>query len=287
MRMRMRMRCAVSGSIVMPIERQATDPSEASKLGAMETGRTHRTQPGAGPRSAGWWWLLGGVLAVAVGGVVAAVLLGGAGRSGPGVALPSAEPSPSIGPGDTVAVFLGDSYTEGWGASDASTRWSALVAASAGWVEVNQGQGGTGFVTTSGLGGCGLEYCPTYLERVPDVISAQPDIVVIAGGQNDLTALATDPDAVRDALAETYDRIRAGLPQARIIAVGPSTARPGNELIAELDEWVRATAKSVGADYVSLIDPVVIEPEMVDLDGVHVNDAGHRAIAERVFAGIR
>ncbi|MCU1445188.1 SGNH/GDSL hydrolase family protein [Cryobacterium sp.] len=255
----------------------------------MDTGRLRTSSPGAAPRRRWLWlWLLAGAaLAVVIGGAVAAVVLGGAGRNVPESLLPPAEPSPTIPPGDTAAVFLGDSYTQGWGASEPSRRWSALVAEEAGWVEVNQGQGGTGFVTTSGLGGCGLAYCPTYLERVPDVVAAQPDIVVIAGGQNDLAALAADPDAVRAAVTETYDLIREGLPQARIIAVGPSTAQPGNELIVELDEWVQETAASVGADYVSLIDPVVIEPGMVTVDGVHVNDEGHRAIAERVLSGIR
>ncbi|MBX0299860.1 SGNH/GDSL hydrolase family protein [Cryobacterium sp. 1639] len=253
----------------------------------MDTGPARTTPPGAVPRRRWPLWLLAGVVAVAaVGGLVAAVVLGGAERSTPGTLLPTAGPTPTIAPGDTAAVFLGDSYTQGWGASEPGTRWSALVADGAGWVEVNQGQGGTGFVTTSGLGGCGLDYCPTYPERVPDVVAVQPDIVLIAGGQNDLSALAADPDAVRAAVDETYTRIREGLPQARIIAVGPSTAQPGNALIAELDGWVQAAAASVGADYVSLIDPVVIEPEMVDTDGVHVNDAGHRAIAERVLAGI-
>jgi lysophospholipase L1-like esterase len=50
---------------------------------------------------------------------------------------------------------------------------------------------------------------------------------------------------------------------------------------------VQAAAHRVGAEYVSLIDPRVIEERMVDLDGVHVNDEGHRAIADRVLAGIR
>jgi lysophospholipase L1-like esterase len=249
----------------------------------MQIGRAHPSSPSR-PRR--WPWLLAGlVLAVAAAGVTAAVLLGGAGRSVPDSLLPPAEPPPTIAPGDTAAVFLGDSYTQGWGASEPSRRWSALVAAESGWVEVNQGQGGTGIVSTSGLGGCGLVYCPTYLERVPDVLAVRPDIVVIAGGQNDLADLAADPDAVRAALEETYIAIRQGLPEARIIAVGPSLAQPGNPLIEELDEWVRSTAAQVGAEYVSLLD--VIEPAMVTADGVHVGDAGHRAIADRVLAGIR
>jgi lysophospholipase L1-like esterase len=273
----------------------------------MNTGPEQTFPSGAAPRRGRWWLVAGGVLAVLIGGVVAAVALGGAGRTAPGPVASSAAPEPSPTPTPTasgsavplpspspsaesdepVAVFLGDSYTEGWGATEPSTRWSAIVAAESDWVEVNQGQGGTGFVTTAGLGGCGLDFCPTYLDRVPDVIAANPDIVVIAGGQNDLVSLSNDPDAVRAAVNETYDLIRAALPDARIIAVGPSIAQPNHALINELDTWVQAIAERVDADYVSLIDPVVIRTDMVEVDGVHVNDKGHRAIAERVLDGIR
>jgi hypothetical protein len=193
----------------------------------MDAGSAHTPPPHATkPRRRLLLILLGGaLLAVVAGGVIAAVLLGAPERSTPGTGLPPAVAPPTIAPGDTAAVFLGDSYTQGWGASDPGTRWSALVAHDAGWVEVNQGQGGTGFVTTSGLGGCGLAYCPTYPERVADIVDTAPDIVVIAGGQNDLTALAADPAAVRDAVDDTYDRMRRGLPDARLIAVGtPSSS---------------------------------------------------------------
>jgi lysophospholipase L1-like esterase len=259
----------------------------------MTTGRTQYSPSGASRGRPRRLLLAVGAFIVVIGGVVAAIMLGAGQRTGSDPVLPSAAPSPSAGPshspspGAPVAVFLGDSYTEGWGATKTSTRWSTIVADEAGWVELNQGQGGTGFVTSAGLGGCGLDYCPTYLERVSDVIDAQPDIVLIAGGQNDLVGLSSEPAAVRDALNETYDRIRSGLPRARIIAVGPSIAPPNNDLINELDTWVQAAAKRVGADYVSLIDPVVIEPDMVEIDGVHVNDKGHRAIADRVIDGIR
>jgi lysophospholipase L1-like esterase len=257
----------------------------------METGQSSTPRLGRSLRRR-WrwgWLLLGGVVVAGAGVAVAsAMVLGGTDRIGPGsLIVPPGEATSSVAPGDTAVVFLGDSYTEGWGATEPSTRWSALVAEEAGWVELNQGQGGTGFVTTSSFGGCGLDYCPTYVERVPDVLAAEPDIVVIAGGQNDLASLSAEPDAVRAAVMETYEGIRTGLPRARIIAVGPSTARPGNALIEKLDGWVQAAATSVGADYVSLIDPVTIEPDMVSPDGVHVNDEGHRAIADRVLRGIR
>jgi len=233
-------------------------------------------------------WLLAALaLALVTAGVVSALVLSGTGRDAPVSLRPPAESPPSMAPGDTAAVFLGDSYTQGWGASTPSLRWSALVAAGSGWVEVNQGEGGTGFVSISGPGGCGQDRCPTYLERVPEVLAVHPAVVVIAGGQNDLGQIDADPAGVRAAVDATYDEIRQGQPDARIIAVGPSLAQPANAQIETLDRWVRAAAARVGAEYVSLLEPDVIEPDMVASDGVHVNDAGHRAIADRVLGGIR
>ena len=163
-------------------------------------------------------------------------------------------------------------------------KWSTLVAHDAGWFEVNQGQGGTGYVTTAGVASCGQEHCPTYPERVADIIAAAPDVVVVAGGQNDRWVLGTDPEFVHAAVDETFRLIRAGLPNARLIAVGPSTAEPATAMITDLDSWVQAAALRVDAEYVSLLDPRVIRSDMVVADGVHVNDAGHRAIADRVLA---
>ena len=201
----------------------------------------------------------------------------------PGDAAEPTTPAPAPAP---VAVFLGDSYTQGYGAVPVERRWSSLVAANAGWTEVNQGLGGTGYVTTADLHACGLDYCPTYVERVPGVIAAAPDIVVVAGGQNDRWALAGSPDQVRAAVDATFAGIRQGLPNARMIAVGPSTAEAPTALIVELDGWVRAAAERVGAEYVSLIEPVLIEEAMIAPDRVHVTDAGYRALADRVLAQI-
>jgi lysophospholipase L1-like esterase len=50
---------------------------------------------------------------------------------------------------------------------------------------------------------------------------------------------------------------------------------------------VQDAANSVKAKYVSLINPNVIDLAMILPDKVHVNDAGHKAIAERVLAALR
>lgn len=181
------------------------------------------------------------------------------------------------------AVFIGDSYTQGTGASDKeTTRWTSLVAANKGWEQINLGRGGTGYVTTSGVNGCGKEYCPSYPEMIAEAVAAQPDLVVVAGGQNDLRAMADTPDVVIAGINTTYSSLRAALPGARIIAVGPSTASTVNNTVIALDEAVKAAAAANGAEYISLLDPAVLTPEMIAPDGSHANDAGHAAIAARV-----
>lgn len=194
--------------------------------------------------------------------------------------------APGTVPRPITAAFLGDSYTHGTGASSPGSRWSSLVADAEGWTEVNAGLGGTGYATASSVNGCGLHYCPPYPERVAAIVAVAPSTVMVSGGQNDAGALAANPAAVRAAVDETFRTLRAGLPGSVIIAVGPSAPGATSQGLIELDSWVQSAAATVDATYVSLIDPVVIQAGMVTVDGGHVDDSGHRAIADRVLAAI-
>lgn len=196
-----------------------------------------------------------------------------------------AAPVPAAPPAPVRAAFIGDSYTQGGGADPDTARWSTVAAADMGWIEENYGRGGTGFVTTNSFLGCGLEYCPTYPEMVPEVVAAAPDVVVVAGGQNDFDAFSADPEGVRNAIMATYSGLRAGLPNAVIVAVGPSTTWGVDDAATRFDAIVREAAASVNGSYVSLLDPYVIDPAFVLADG-HVNNDGHRAIAGRVVAAL-
>jgi lysophospholipase L1-like esterase len=177
-----------------------------------------------------------------------------------------------------VAVFLGDSYTEGIGASVQERRWSTLVAGELGWEESNQGVSGTGYHTSSGDA--------EYQGRVGQVLEDEPQIVVVSGGQNDFGTYAADPGGTVQAIAGLYEALREELPRAQIVAVGPSTPASVDQTVLAIDAAVRDAAAAADATYVSLLEPDVLTPDMLLADQTHVDDRGHRAIADRVIAAL-
>jgi lysophospholipase L1-like esterase len=196
---------------------------------------------------------------------------------------PAPGPAPAIGsaaPAQQVAAFLGDSYTWGWGIPNRDRRWSTQVAQRMGWKEKNFGVGGTGYFTYSDKG-------KAYRYRIDEITAAAPTIVVVSGGVNDRRDMAADRGAVVDAVHQTYRRLREDLPQARIVAVGPTFLEQVTPDLVALDGAVRDAADEVGAEYISLISPTyVLRPDEFDADGLHVNDDGHNAIADRVVSAL-
>ncbi|WP_158437810.1 SGNH/GDSL hydrolase family protein [Naasia lichenicola] len=185
-----------------------------------------------------------------------------------------------------TAAFIGDSYSQGNGASSESLRWTSLLSAREQWKEMNFARGGSGYISTSGVTGCGLAYCPSYLEMVPEVIASRPDIVVVAGGQNDFDDLEMDRYAEGSRIAAVYRALRDGLPDALIVAVGPSTPGLVAGAVVELDSEVQDAAGAVNGIHVSLSEPNAISRASLGPDGVHVDDSGHAAIAARVAAAV-
>ncbi|MGI3785396.1 MAG: SGNH/GDSL hydrolase family protein, partial [Janthinobacterium lividum] len=159
-----------------------------------------------------------------------------------------------------------------------------LVSAAKGWREINLGRGGTGYVATAGFDGCGRDFCGDYASRVEEAAGAHPARVVVAGGQNDFVSYSTDPVRVRAAVTSTYAALRKACPDAELVVVGPSTTGVVDVTVTSFDEMVRTAAADNHASYISLLQPPVIRPAMIAPDGVHVNDVGHRAIADRIIS---
>ena len=190
----------------------------------------------------------------------------------------ASHPAPSPSHALRVAV-IGDSYTAGVGLSKGEV-WSALLGAERGWTVWNYAEGGTGYVKRYATGGakvCGTDACPNYGEVVPDVVAAEPDVVIVAGGRNDGALLTPELDR---GITGTYQAIRKGLPNVKIIGVAPILAADDSPAsFPEVKPAVERAVEAVGGSYVDLGAPLGGHPELIQKDGVHPNADGQKAIA--------
>lgn len=175
------------------------------------------------------------------------------------------------------AVFFGDSYVEGYGASTPAQRWTTLVAEEEGWTEVNLGQGGTGYLN----GGPEEGQDDQYGSRIDKIKAANPDIVIVFGSQNDLKFPSSQ---VAPAIKSTAQRLKSAVPDAQLILIGPLNPGVIAESTRTNDTAVREAAAAVGADYISMLDggsPLSSDRDYFT-DGQHPSDAGYAKIAARV-----
>jgi lysophospholipase L1-like esterase len=223
------------------------------------------------PRRRPAFWITAAALVAGVA-VVTVVLAGGALNRGPG------EPDPGAaarGPGETVVAFYGDSYTRGTGASATDKRWSTIVSAERGWTEVNPSRNGLGFVNQRRGD-----------DLVDQIIAARPDIVISTMGLNDNFSMPGRADEIEAAITRDFETFRSALPEARLIVVEPfwyTEERPDS--VEQIIGWVQAAALAADADHiVGASHWLDGHPEWMAGDGLHPNDAGYAAIAERMDA---
>jgi lysophospholipase L1-like esterase len=183
-----------------------------------------------------------------------------------------------------TAVFLGGATTAGAGASGRPTRWPTLLSAAKGWEEINLAVKGGDIIFGTTPRTCGAAACPTYQELVEKTVALNPPVVVLAGGQSALASTSPITTATIDA---AFTALRVGLPASTLIVIGPAALDGTHDARAvALEQAVRTAAAGVGATYVTLLEPNVLDPTMIASDGVSVNDAGHAAIANRVKAAL-
>jgi acyl-CoA thioesterase-1 len=225
------------------------------------------------------WQLVGlGVLAIVTFGVVVSVILPG--KSAAGTAQPVASPAPTKTVVKQLRVaFIGDSYTAGAGATN-QNGWVRILSQRNDWGLINLGRGGTGYlkaIPTGGVNACGVESCPNYLAMVDKAVEAKPDVVIVSGGRNDGSLLTQDLASI---IPDVFGRLRAGLPDAKIVALNPIWAAESPQPDASaFTDAVRAGASSVGGTFVSIGTPFAGRPELITKDNVHPNDAGHQHLA--------
>lgn len=184
-------------------------------------------------------------------------------------------PAHAAAPRSSLYV-LGDSIAGGAAqGGNGPYGWPSLVAKQLGLTLRLDGSGGTGY-TTGGRQKGGRPYP----QRVKEAVAAKPDVVVVEGSRNDGGRTRTQAAAT-----DTLRRLRAGLPHARILVIGPIYSYPQRIGSHPIDEAVSAAAKKLGMPYVSAVRRgwfTGSAHRFIGSDGVHPTNAGHAYLAQQI-----
>ncbi len=182
------------------------------------------------------------------------------------------------------ALFVGDSYTSGWALdpADAHLKFSTLVAEHFGWLEINAGCPGSGYVASGPV--CHSPFKQTLNGRA----QSHPDVVILSGGINDLYS---DDERIAKAIRQTISVLPKLFPRARVAVVTPvAPSEP-----ERLDAMTQALASACDANGVTLLSigqplvesaPIVApgahSKPLIGPDGLHPTVAGHAALASAI-----
>jgi len=195
-----------------------------------------------------------------------------------------------------TAVFIGDSYTAGAGASSPALNFVTLFSKNNDLLPFNLGKGGTGYPISFEPAptklsakqielnryACGMTRCPNYFEILAE-IQVQPDYVFINGGRNN----ALDNELNRS-VPKYLSEVRKKFPKSRIYVTSPigDTVEVGDNIL-QLRKILKSSLRQLfNAYYLDLRDPLLGTKKVVE-DGVHPNDEGHQIIAERLSEAFR
>ena len=149
--------------------------------------------------------------------------------------------------------FIGDSYSGGSADVPAASTIDRVASRRLGVRSVSSAQGGTGYVV-DGKANIASNSVFGSAERVGRIVEAAPDAVAVVGGLNDEGSdLAQVAGAVKKCLAD----LRAGLPDAPIVVVGPQPSGGARTVGGTFADLVKATADAVascGVDGVAFVD---------------------------------
>jgi lysophospholipase L1-like esterase len=168
-------------------------------------------------------------------------------------------------------VFFGDSYV--------ARGYGDLVGTRLGWPDPAAiALPGSGYVST------GVCNHMTMRALVPRVVKAAPDILIVAAGLNDEKA---PTDTVQRQARRVLGSLRSGLPEARIVVLGPVTPTTTEaSALAGVDRALAAASSASGVEFISALD--WLEPEAdFGADHRHPTPAGFRKLARHLAAVLK
>lgn len=183
------------------------------------------------------------------------------------------------------ALFFGDSWTTGYGATPVTRGYAYLTGQALSWDYRVDGVNGTGYLRA------GSDRTRTYLGRIS---ALAPDrgmqVVVLQGGLNDQSqGLGQLPEAASAAV----DLLRAKYPEAVIVMLGPGAASlPADASLRAVDSILQLVAQRKGLSYISPLSAAWITPDnyswVIDVAAArHPSTSGHAYLARRTAAALR
>ena len=201
--------------------------------------------------------------------------------------------------------FLGDSITQGVGASCEQNKYVEVFARLTGAKVRNYGISGTRIARQHGVNPYGECYC----YRI-DTMDADADVVVVFGGTNDYghgdAPIGTPDDKTPDTFYGACNYLACELmkkyPTATIVFLTPlhrvnedfsASQRPDGPVLKEFVDIIREVAEKYSIPVLDLWKMAGIQPniEISKItympDGLHPNDAGHALLANRLAGFLR
>lgn len=208
-------------------------------------------------------------------------------------------------------VFLGDSITEGYGASCVENAYWNILGRETGAEVFGYGIGGT---TIAKRNVPLPEPNPNkYFGSRVDGMIPDADIIVIFGGTNDFGGSDPAFGKMEDRRLDTFyggyhqllQQLMARYPEGQIVVMTPlhrlteddgtyneQYGRRGGTLVEYVDAIIEV-AGFYGVPVVDMFRTCPIQPRLEQQrlqlmpDGVHPNDAGHKVIARRLIAALK
>lgn len=181
-------------------------------------------------------------------------------------------PAASSADGETLLVVLGDSYS----ATDEGNQpptWPTLLAEDLDWEVATEAVAGTGYASNAD------GEAQPFPQRVSAVLDQDSDVIIVAGGVNDLGAEPTQQiiDGAEDVVSTLADETGEATP---VVVVSPfSNGSPG-PLTREFNTELQRIAEEEGVAYVDATQWLVGEGLFTDPDTPSVK--GQRRIANRM-----
>lgn len=207
-------------------------------------------------------------------------------------------------------LFLGDSITEGHGASEQSKRFTDLLAQNEGVISYNYGIGGTRIAYQQNPSE-NPRWDLNFIDRV-EKMETEADIIFVFGGTNDFghgdapIGCFDDrtPHTFYGALHTLILKLINRYPTAKIVFATPLHRTEEEKRILKGDKLkcvrlidyvkiLREVTEYYGIPVLDLYKNCPIQPqvplqqEMYMPDGIHPNDAGYRILADCVAAYLK